>query len=200
MYKLHLLTITLLISLSIKAQSVNSLSSDMFDCINEFKNNITDEGVCNRQIYILDDLIDDVDELIDDTEDSFEINKLRTLKREIKAVKNYMHTVGAEQSSFQIKEDFYLANSLIGGSITEIGNFNCLTIVSVTINDYVAFIALNNKSLLQSVTIDWNYYKSSNGEIMEMGLASNSFRKFADNLDDRSKKRVTIKNTSCKSY
>lgn len=198
--KQYILIVILFLPMGIFAQSVSSISSDMFSSINQFKNSITDEDECRHQISIIDDLVNDVDNLLDDTNDSYEIKELRQLKRKLEAVEDYMGTVGVGRMSFVKEEDFYLANGIIGGSFAEISKSLCAQIMSVTINEYVAFVALNKQSETVQVTVDWNFYGSSKGGIMEMGLAGLSFRRFADNSNDTTKKRIIIKSVSCKTF
>ena len=201
------ITPLLLLLLCLPFSSFNSfcISSDDFDAqlntvVADFKQNILDQAKCEAASTKAGEISDAIeDALNEDGVDKGERKKLEALKKEAEALEDYILAVGDINGGFITVEKMNLANSRVHAGISSVqkGDF-CVDIISVSIGDYICYLAENNGSKIISVNYKWKGpggTKSGSGTIT---VFANSVHAMYSNRKDHGTKELTFMGLVCK--
>jgi hypothetical protein len=185
-------------------RSLNDYANDfdrkLSDIASDFKRDIFDVGKCVLLKNDAGDLSNDIETAMNEDEVSeTEKTKLKALKIEANALENYISAVGDFGTGYPTIDEFLLANKRVGGLIATISTDKfCMDIVSVTIGDYICYLAQNNTETTLSLSYKW---KSSDGMQLgngTMGVYGKSLRQMYSNRNKPSVKRVSFFGLTCK--
>ena len=177
--------------------------------VKNFKENIMDERKCTRLMNdagsvssnIEGAISDEIEEELENSNrySSYEISQLRELKIKADAIQSYIGGVGSCASAmFPTFKEFEIANQMVWGSVSYVsqGKF-CVDFISVTIGNYVVYMAKNNSSTSYMLKYNW---KNSNGTSKgngTMGLQDKTIRSIYNNRNNQTQKRITILGVTC---
>ena len=169
-----------------------------------FKSGVMNADEYERSNRDVDDLVQDIEKALKiEGEYTFdEIDQLKVLKKEVKAVERYIGTVGGQLNYISI-EEMNLANLRIGGSIMYvIKDKFCVDVIKVVIGNFVAYLCENNSEKVYTVSYKWNSPKPNNGYRGSgiMGMPKFCFRHIHDNRLKPSKKIINVFNINCKDF
>lgn len=198
-----LISAFLILSYTTESKKYSDFDSELTQIVNEFKTNIMNKDKCedlyNRAYYLADEIENSIE---DDDNSEYENNKLEELKKEAKAVEDFIRSVGNSANNLPIKMDLiYLANKRINSTITEKTKYNfCVDIITISINNYVTTMAFNKTSSNYTVTYKWKLSSAFNTGSGNMGLPTNSVRHIYDNRELPSQKQIIITSMNCIHY
>ncbi len=195
----------ILLSIPFFAFHTLHISSTDFDVqlnavVTDFKLNIFDATKCEAASKRASDISDAIEEAMnEDGVDKSERKKLEGLKKEAEALADYILAVGGINDGFETVEKMNLANSRVNGDISPVqkGDF-CVDIISVTVGEYICYLAENNSSKIISVNFKWkgpSGTKSGSGTIK---VFANSVHAMYNNRNDKEVNKVTFMGLNCK--
>nr|WP_315160839.1 hypothetical protein [uncultured Flavobacterium sp.] len=169
--------------------------------VKNFKENIMDERKCTRLMNDAGSVSSNIEEELKGSNEysSYEINQLKELKTKANALQSYIGGVGSCASAmFPTFKEFEIANQMVWGSVSYVsqGKF-CVDFISVTIGNYVVYMAKNNSSTSYMLKYNW---KNSNGTSKgngTMGLQDKTIRSIYNNRNNQTQKRITILGVTC---
>ena len=166
----------------------------------DFKKNIFDQQKCMAASTKAGDIADAIEEALnDDGLDKAERKKLEGLKKEAEALEDYILAVGDINDGFETVEKMNLANSRVHGEINEVqkGDF-CVDILSVTIGDYICYLAKNNGSKIISVNYRWKSPAGTKSGTGTVKVFAESVHAMYNNRNDKEVKEVKFMGLICK--
>lgn len=170
---------------------------------NNFEENIMNEDECKDLMNEASSIADEIDDEIEDTDEnsSTEIAEFKKLKKKAEALEDYIGVVAGISTTFPTLDEFNTANSMVGGSIVNVSiDKFCVDIVSVTINDYIVYLAKNNT--VSNYRISYSL-KASNGMYSgsgEMAVTTKAYNHIYDNRDNPKQKTISVSITECKTF
>jgi hypothetical protein len=196
---LILLTLPFLSFISPKETSTD-FDTQLTAVATDFKTNIFDQQkteAANKKAADISDAITDA--LNEDGIAKAEIKKLEGLKKDAEALEDYISSVGDLSGGFATIEKLNLANARVNGNISSVqkGDF-CTDIISVSIGDYICYLAENNSSKIISVNYKWkgpDGTKSGSGTVQ---VFANSIHTMYSNRKDKDTKEVKFMGLVCK--
>jgi hypothetical protein len=198
-----LLTLSLIPTFSftpIKIQSSTDFNTQLTAIIADFKENIFDQKKCEADMTKCGDMSMSITDILNSGGlEKSEIKKLEALKKDADAVEDYISAVGDLSGGFATTEKINLANTRVNGIISSVqkGDF-CTDIISVTIGDYICYLAENNSSKIISVNYKWKGpggTKSGSGTVQ---VFANSVRAMYSNRNDKETKDLKFMGLVCK--
>jgi hypothetical protein len=180
--------------------SATDYDAQLNEVVADFKQNIFDQQKCEAASKKAGDIADAIEEAMnEDGLDKAERKKLEALKKEAEAVEDYILAVGDINDGFETVEKMNLANARVHGDIHEVqkGDF-CTDIISVTIGDYICYLAENNSSKIISVNFKWKGpagAKSGSGTIK---VFAESVHAMYSNRNDKLVKDIKFMGLVCK--
>lgn len=198
-----LISALLMLSFSKENKNYNIYDSQLTQIVDEFKSNIMNKNKCEDLKRETSYLSDEIQNSIDDDQNSdYDKKKLVQLKKEVEAVEEFIGTVGNSGNNMFVKMDeIYLANNRINSSIaTVVKDKFCAEIITISLNGYVATLALNNSIYNYTVAYKWKLSNATNTGNGTMGLPSKSIRHIYDNRSNPASKRITIISVSCTNF
>lgn len=194
-----------LLFLFIPSKEIKKSPSDFENKLNyivkNFKENIMDEYECRKLMNNAGSISDKIDEELDDSNQysSYEISQLRELKTKADAIQSYIGGVGSCASAmFPTFKEFEIANQMVLGSVSYVsqGKF-CVDFISVTIGNYVVYMARNNSSTNYMLKYNWKNNNGTSKGNGTMGLLDKTIRSIYDNRSNQTQKRITILGVTC---
>jgi hypothetical protein len=182
-------------------KSPPDFENELTHIVKNFKENIMDERKCSRLMNDAGSVSNDIEEELNNSNQysSYEISQLRELKTKADAIQSYIGGVGSCASAmFPTFKEFEIANQMVWGSVSFVnqGKF-CVDFISVTIGNYVVYMAKNNSSTSSIIKYNW---KNSNGTSKgngTMGLPDKTIRSIYTNRSNQTQKRITILGVTC---
>ncbi|MDQ3108366.1 MAG: hypothetical protein M3R17_00595 [Bacteroidota bacterium] len=180
--------------------STTDFDAQLNEVVADFKQNIFDQQKCESASKKAGDISDAIEEALnEDGLDKSERKKLEGLKKEAEALEDYILAIGDITGGFETVEKMNLANSRVKGEITSVqkGDF-CVDIISVSIGDFICYLAENNSSKIISVNYKWkgpDGTKSGSGTIKV--FAASVYAMYS-NRKDKEVKKVTFMGLTCK--
>jgi hypothetical protein len=195
----------LLLCLPFLSFTTTRISADDFDAqlnavVADFKLNIFDQQKCeaaSQKSGTISDAIEDA--LNEDGVDKSQRKKLEELKKEADALEDFILAIGDINGGFETVEKMNLANSRVHADISNVqkGDF-CVDIISVSIGEFICYLAENNGSKIISVNFKWkgpDGTKSGSGTIK---VFPGSVHAMYSNRKDKGTTKVTFMGLTCK--
>jgi hypothetical protein len=181
------------------------ISADDFDAqlnavVVDFKQNIFDQVKCEAASKKAGDISDAIEEALNaDGVDKAERKKLDALKKEAEALEDYILAIGDINGGFETVEKMNLANSRVHGDISAVqkGDF-CVDIISVSIGDFICYLAENNGSKIISVSYKWKGPAGTKSGTGTVQVFANSVHAMYSNRKDKETKQITFMGLTCK--
>lgn len=200
MKHLLLLSLPLLLAFTPITEYPSDFDTQLTSVTTDFKTNIFDQEKCeaaNKKAIEISEAI--TDSLNEGGLDKSSIKKLEALKKEAEALADYISAVGELSGGFATIEKLNLANDRVKGEISNVqkGDF-CMDIISVTIGDYICYLAENTGSKMISVNYKWKGpggTKSGSGTVQ---VFANSVRALYSNRNDKVTKELKFMGLVCK--
>jgi hypothetical protein len=181
------------------------ITTDDFDSqlnavVTDFKQNIFDQQKCEAASQKAGTIADAIEEAMNEEGLSKgDRKKLEELKKEAEALEDYILAIGGINDGFETVEKMNLANARVHGDISAVqkGDF-CVDIISVSIGDFICYLAENNSSKIISVNYKWkgpDGTKSGSGTVK---VFANSVHAMYSNRKDKDTKKVTFMGLTCK--
>ena len=185
-----------------KVTDINDFDSDLRKIVNNFKENIFDKDECIKFRNEAEDLAEEIEQEIEDDEyTNVEKQQINILLKKAEALEDYIASVGNCGNYIPSIDDFYMANSLVGGNVSAIiTDKYCVDVISVTIGDYICYLAENNTTNTFKVTYEWanpNGMHNGNGT---MGLYGKSVRHIFDNRDEPEQRLIIVSEIACAEF
>lgn len=184
-------------------QKSSGIERELSRITGDFKEAIMDEDKCEDLKNEAEDIADQIKELLKKTEDfSFEeISKLKQLKIEAEEFEDFIAVVAGVGSAFPKLKAFLKANEVIKADIYYISKEEqCIDILVVEIDEYKAYLAINNSSKNFTLNYEWKTKDGSSYGNSKSGMASNSIRHMLNSRDSRSKYIIDFKNINCQEF
>jgi hypothetical protein len=165
----------------------------------EFKYHIMDKDECESLVHEAGSVANDIDDALDnkDNYSSEEVIQYKELKKKAEALEEYLGAVGGG-SLMPTKEQFQMANSMVGGSVSVVSQGKyCVDFISVTIYNYVVYLAENNTVVNYTVSYNCKSLNGLNCRSGTMGLLAKSCRYIYDNREKPAQKSVTVYGVKC---
>jgi hypothetical protein len=173
--------------------------SRLRNIIDTFKENILSESSCINTLDDLDSISEDIEEELEknDKYSSSQMAELKKIDKEVDAAIDLVYSIGNCNTLGHITiEDFNLINNKVNARVTDaLRESACVDIYALKINEYVAFLAVNESDKLMSVSIDMDSEYSYGN--MSMGLDKGSMRRIHDNFDEIRDVQVDFSNIDC---
>lgn len=150
----------------------------------DFKQHIFNKHKCDSCSVDAKNIAKAIQDVLDEGGiDKSEIKKLEALKKEADGLENYISAVGDLNGGFSTIADLNLANARVKGTISnESGKF-CVDIISVSIGDFVCYLAENNSSKITSVNYKWKDEAGTNSGSGTIQVFANSVRAMYSNRE-----------------
>jgi hypothetical protein len=166
----------------------------------DFKQNIFDQAKCeaaSQKAGTISDAIEDA--LNEDGVDKGERKKLEGLKKEADALEDFILAIGDINGGFETVEKMNLANSRVKAEISGVqkGDF-CVDIISVSIGDYICYLAENNGSKIISVNYKWKGPAGTKSGSGTVKVFANSVHAMYSNRKDPGTKELVFMGLTCK--
>lgn len=184
--------------------SINTSTEDFDTQLNavvtDFKQNIFDQAKCEAASKKAGEISDAIEEALnEDGVDKSERKKLEGLKKEAEALEDFILAIGDINGGFETVEKMNLANSRVKADISNVqkGDF-CVDIISVTIGEFICYLAENNGSKIISVNYKWkgpDGTKSGSGTIK---VFPTSVHAMYSNRKDKGTKDIKFMGLTCK--
>lgn len=181
-------------------ESADDFDKQLNDVTADFKTNIFEKSKCTAASQKAGEISASIKDLLDggDIEKS-EIKKLEGLKKEADALEDYITAVGDLDGGFVTVDNLNLANSRVNGTISTVSNGKfCVDIISVSVGDFICYLAENNDSKMTSVTYNWKGpagTKSGSGTIQ---VFAKSVHAMYSNRDEPTVKEINFLALTCK--
>ena len=162
-----------------------------------------DKDESERQMRQAGDLTDEIQREINTigkyTAD--EISDLKSLKKSADALETYIGSVGGCANTILTKEEFRIANQLVGGAISnEVSGKYCVDFITVSFDKYIVYLGENNTSEDFVVSYSWKVSDGKNRGNGSMGLPAGDLRHIYDNREIPNQKRIVIYGVACKIF
>lgn len=169
--------------------------------VKNFKENIMDEYECRKLMNSASAISDEIEEELENSNrySSYEISQLRELKIKADAIQSYIGGVGSCASAmFPTFKEFEIANQMIYGSVSYVsqGKF-CVDFITVTIGNYVVYMAKNNSTTNYTLKYNWKNSTGTSKGNGTMGLPDKTIRSIFNNRKNQTQKRITIVGVTC---
>lgn len=173
---------------SLSGYSQSEFDEELDEIIEEFKGNIMKKRECRTPRNNTSDLIKDINNArkYRGKYSAEQLDSLRILQQEAKAVLDYMIEIPDCGSKFLNIDYFKLANKRIDGEVSGVvTGQSCVDIIKVKIRDYEAYVVSNNSD--DNYRIDYEYeYKAREGTKTRSGsgnlsVIKNSMKQMRDN-------------------
>jgi hypothetical protein len=175
-------------------------SAQLDAVVADFKQNIFDKQKCEAASQKAGSIAEAIEEVLNEEgPDKSERKKLDALKKEAEALEDYILAVGDINSGFTTVEKLNLANARVGGTISTVqkGDF-CVDITSVSVGDFICYLAENNGSEITSVNYRWkgpDGTKSGSGTVT---VFSKSVRAMYTNRENKDVTKLQFMGLTCK--
>ena len=185
--------------------NINNFEYQRTDIIQKFKQGIMDKSECENQKREAGYLAREIENAIE-KEDNYtapEISNLKTLKKEIEALEDYIAVVGNCGNNLLSLENFNLINRRVQGDVLNFGNQKfCIDITTVRIGNYIVYLAENNTLNNYTISYKWQgkHKKGLSSGKGEMGLSQKSLRRIYDNRNQPLSKNISVYEISCKEF
>jgi hypothetical protein len=159
-----------------------------------------DEYECKRLIGEISILSEDIDrDLLNvDQGNQLKFKELNQFKLEAKAIEEFIACVSQSANYTPDIESFNLANNRFNAEIVTIskGKF-CVDIISISIGDYIAYLAINSST--NNVKFKYKLIDNKGNLIGmgESGLWHNCIRCIHNNRDESNQSLVKVKEITC---
>jgi len=196
-----LIPILFAFSFSIPKESPKDFEYRLNDIARNFRQAIASLNSCSNQKMQTEYLVSEIADAINNTNEysPVEIASLRELKKEAEALEVYIACIGTCGEDITSINNFFLANQRVGGVIKSIvKNKYCVDIISVSLGNYVVYLAQNNSEINYKITYKW---KSQNGQINgegNMGLSKKSVRYILCNRERPDQTNIIFPSILCK--
>jgi hypothetical protein len=193
----------LLINFTIQKESPNDFEYALTNIVTKFKSEIMDKNECENLKYDTKRLIENIENALKkENEYTFEeITQLNLLKNETEALVEFIASVGNCGNYVPSIANFNIANRRVGAKVASlVKNRYCVDIISVSIGNYVAFLAENNSSNNYTVTYKYKGPNSSYSGNGIIGLSKQSVRHIYDNRDKPKNKYISVLGITCKAF
>lgn len=184
-------------------KSPSDFENELTYIVKNFKEDIMDEYKCNRLMNDAGSISDKIEYELDDSSkySSYEISQLRELKTKADALQSYIGGVGGCASAmFPSFKEFEIANQMVGGSVTYVNQRKfCVDFISVSIGNYVVYLAKNITSTNYMVKYNWKNSTGTSKGNGTMGLPEKTIRSIYNNRSNQAKNRITILGVTCTS-
>lgn len=184
-------------------EKIYDFDSRLSDIARQFKDGIMDADVCEEQKREADDLVDDIEEAIEEAEEenSDDLRELISLKKEAAALEEYIAAVGGCGNYIPTIKQFQSANRRLGGRVANVSIAKfCVNVISVTIDDYVAYLIENPSSKNYTVTYNWKTSSGMNSGNGTIGLSKKSVRHVYDNRENPGQKIISFIKMTCQEF
>ncbi|KGE88584.1 MAG: hypothetical protein ACE362_08400 [Phaeodactylibacter xiamenensis] len=202
--KLPILAIaTLLFALPAFAQSPYDFDSELSDIARSFRNDIMDEYQCQRLKGDAGDLANEIEDAIeeDDEYSDAEMRQLGQLKKEAKALEQFIAAVGNCANYLPSISEFHLANQRVRADVSYVSKDQyCVDFVVAGIGNYVAYLAVNSSPNNYTVSYKWKAPGGMDSGNGTMGLPKSSVRHIYNNREEVNKTRISVYGVSCKEF
>ncbi len=190
-----------LLSFTLLQDSGNDFDKQLNDVVSDFKQNIFDQQKCQTASQKAGTISDDITDAMNaDGVSKSDLKKLEGLKKEAIALQDYIGAVGNLDGGFATVDNLNLANSRVNGNINSVSNGKfCSDIISVSIGDYICYLAENNNDKITSVNYRWkgpDGTKSGSGTI---NVFAHSIAAMYSNRADPKVNKVEFLGLTCKS-
>lgn len=180
--------------------STADFDSQLNEVVADFKKNIFDQQKCEAASQKAGAIADAIEEALNEEDlDKSERKKLDALKKEAEAIEDYILAVGDINGGFTTIEKLNLANSRVGGDVSAVqkGDF-CVDIVSVSIGDFICYLAENNGSGITSVNYKWKSPDGAKSGSGTISVFAGSVRAMYSNREEPGVKKLTFMGLNCK--
>lgn len=184
------------------SQSVTSFQAELNNIHVEISRNLIDQNNCSDLANRAHQLSSDIEDALEDGNYTRrEVSQLREIRNESRAASDFARSVGDCSKGIVSIQDFYTVNQSIRSTLKNVkeGTY-CVDVISIAINDYSSYMAVNNSSNNYTVSYSWissSSYKRGSGT---MGLSSNSMRAIYTNRDNPDERDIEVNNISCQVF
>ena len=181
-------------------ESADDFDKQLNDVAADFKTNIFEKAKCSAASQKAGEISQSIKDLLDggDIEKS-EIKKLEGLKKEADALEDYITAAGDLDGGFVTVENLNLANARVNGNINTVSNGKfCVDVISVSVGDFICYLAENNDSKMTTVTYSWKGpagAKSGSGTVQ---VFAKSVHPVYSNRDEPTVKEISFLAMTCK--
>lgn len=198
----YLLVVSCLVLLGFSkiTESPDDFDNELSEIVRKFKEGINDKNECENQKRNAEDLSKEIEDAIrkEDGYTSEEIDELIILKRETKAMEEYIGAVGACGNYIPAISDFNLANLRVGGRLVNvIKDKYCVDVISVSIGEYIVYLCENNSSKNYTVNYKWKAQNGVTSGKGTMGLSNSTVRHIYDNREKTKTKNIVVSEITC---
>ncbi|QBN19749.1 hypothetical protein [Flavobacterium nackdongense] len=182
-------------------KSPSDFENELNYIVKDFREDIMDEYKCKKLMNNAGSIFDEIEEELKETNKftPYEISQLRELKTKADALQSYIGGIGGCASAmFPTFKEFEIANQMVRGSVTYAnqGKF-CVDFISVTIGNYVVYMAKNNTSTNYMVKYNWKNNTGTSKGNGTMGLPEKTVRSIYNNRSNQTQNRITIVGVTC---
>lgn len=198
---IFVISIFFLTNASCLRESPRDFDNKLSYIVRVFREEIMDEGECDRLRREAESLAEKIEDAINTKEEytSDEITQLKILKKEAKALEEFIATVGDCRSNFLSIEYFNLANRRVGATVLSlIKDKYCVDIISVTIDNYKVYLLQNHSTTHYDVNLKWVASKEMSMGDMKMNLTKSSLTKIFVNREKPIPEDLTFLEITCK--
>ncbi len=180
--------------------SETDYNAELNAVVADFKLNIFDQLKCEAASKKAGDIADAIEEALnEDGLDKGERKKLEGFKKEAEALEDYILAIGDINGGFETVEKMNLANARVNGQISSVqkGDF-CVDIISVTIGEYICYLAENSSSKIISVNYKWKGPAGAKSGSGTVKVFASSVHAMYSNRKDKETKEVKFMGLTCK--
>jgi hypothetical protein len=201
---LKLLTLVLcfpLLSFITLKDSATDYDKQINDVVADFKLNIFDQQKCQAASQKAAGIADNISDAINEGDLSkADLKKLEDLKKDAEAVEDYIMAVGNLDGGFETVEKFNLANNRVKGDIGSVSNGKfCVDIISVSIGDFICYLAENNNDKITSVNYSWKSPAGAKSDSGTITVFAHSIGAMYSNRKDPKTNTVEFMGLVCRS-
>jgi len=168
--------------------------------VQRFKEKAMDEYECKRLMGEISILSEDINKDLSyvDQGNQIKIKELNQLKFETKAIEEFIGCVSRIANYSPDIESFNLANNRFNAEIVTISKDTfCVDIISISIGNYTAYLAVNRSTNNVKFKYKLIDYKGNLVGMGESGLWHNCIRCIHNNRDESHRSLVQIKEITC---
>lgn len=189
-----------LLSFLTPQDSISDFDKQLNDLVADYKLNVFDTQKCQANSKKAGEIADKIEDAKNEEGVSkSDLKKLEDLKKEAEAIEDYILAVGNIDGGFETVEKFNLANNRIHGDVsTESSGKFCVDIISVTIGEYVCYLAENNDSKITSVNYKWKSPTGAKSDSGTITVFAHSIGAMYCNRADTKTNKVEFMGLVCK--
>lgn len=201
-----LIIICVILSLSFKSikETPSDFDSKISDIVSSFRQNIFNKSKCEQLRNEAEYVADEIEKALEDDDEEYSIEEkreLRTYKKEADALDGYIGAVGNSGNFIPRIADIRLANERVQGIVSGIPNNTfCIDIITISIGNYICYLAENNSTNGYRVNYKYKIPKSLNTGSGSFGVSAQSVRHIYDNREKPSQKKVTFYGITCTTF